>query len=64
MPTLNEFSVDDTLPLDPQGYGSDVWFENYLDACGVYYERGPIRAFPYDCGGVLHLLSAGSLRSS
>ena len=46
---LNEFSVDDTLPLDPQGYGSDVWFENYLDACGVYYERGPIRAFPYDC---------------
>ena len=46
---LNEFTVDDTLPLDPQGYGSDVWFENYLDACGVYYERGPIRAFPYDC---------------
>ena len=46
---LNDFSVDDTLPLDPQGYGSDVWFENYLDACGVYYERGPIRAFPYDC---------------
>ena len=46
---LNEFSMDDTLPLDPQGYGDNVWFENYLDACGVYYERGPIRAFPYDC---------------
>ena len=46
---LNQFSVDDTLPLDPQGYGDDVWFENFLDACGVYYERGPIRAFPYDC---------------
>ena len=46
---LNDFTVDDTLPLDPQGYGDEVWFENYLDACGVYYERGPIRAFPYDC---------------
>ncbi len=45
---LNKFTVDDTLPLDPQGYASDVWFENFLDACGVYYVRGPIRAFPYD----------------
>jgi multiple sugar transport system substrate-binding protein len=46
---LNDFSMDETLPLDRQGYGDEVWFENYLDACGVYYDRGPIRAFPYDC---------------
>ena len=43
---LNDFSMDETLPLDRQGYGDEVWFENYLDACGVYYDRGPIRAFP------------------
>ncbi len=40
---------DETLPQDPEGYGEDVWFENYRDACGVYYTRDRLVAFPYDC---------------
>ena len=40
---------DDTLPQDPEGYGRDAWFPNFLDACGVYYDRDRLIAFPYDC---------------
>ena len=46
---LTEYTGDDTLPQDPEGYGDDAWFENFLTACGVYYEPGRIVAFPYDC---------------
>jgi len=46
---LTKFTGDDTLPQDPEGYGDDAWFENFLTACGVYYEPGRIVAFPYDC---------------
>jgi multiple sugar transport system substrate-binding protein len=45
---LTKFTSDDTLPQDPEGYAEDVWFENFLTACGVYYEPGRIVAFPYD----------------
>ena len=46
---LTAYTGDDTLPQDPEGYGEDAWFENFLTACGVYYEPGRIVAFPYDC---------------
>ncbi len=46
---LSRYTQDNTLPQDPEGYGEDVWFENYLKACGVYYQPGRIVAFPYDC---------------
>jgi multiple sugar transport system substrate-binding protein len=45
---LNRYTEDDTLPQDPEGYGEGVWFENFLQACGVYYDPGKIVAFPYD----------------
>jgi multiple sugar transport system substrate-binding protein len=40
---------DDTLPQDPEGYGPEAWFENFLDACGHYYDQGRLVALPYDC---------------
>ena len=46
---MRKYTDDDTLPQDPEGYGDDVWFENFLTACGIYYEPGRIVAFPYDC---------------
>lgn len=46
---LTKFMADDTLPQDPDGSGEDAWFENFLTACGVYYDEGRIVAFPYDC---------------
>lgn len=46
---LSGYLSDDSLPQDPEGYGADVWFENYLDACGTYYTRDRLVAFPYDC---------------
>lgn len=46
---LTPYLGDETLPQDPEGYGEDVWFENYRDACGVYYNRDRLVAFPYDC---------------
>lgn len=39
---------DDTLPQDPEGYGDGVWFENFLTACGRFYEEGKVIALPYD----------------
>lgn len=45
---LLEFTGDDTLPQDPEGYGQEVWFENFLDACGSMYTRERLIAFPYD----------------
>lgn len=46
---LNKYIGDDTLPQDPEGYGEDVWFENFLKACGAYYDEERLVAFPYDC---------------
>lgn len=46
---LSPYLTDETLPQDPEGYGDEVWFENYRDACGVYYTRDRLVAFPYDC---------------
>lgn len=40
---------DDTLPQDPGGVNAEVWFDNFLDACGVYYTRDRLIALPYDC---------------
>lgn len=39
---------DDTLPQDPEGYGDGAWFENFLTACGRFYEEGKVIALPYD----------------
>ncbi len=46
---LTKYTEDDTLPQDPDGFGEDAWFDNFLSACGKYYEEGRIVAFPYDC---------------
>jgi multiple sugar transport system substrate-binding protein len=40
---------DATLPQDADGYGDDAWFENFLSACGRFYQEGKIIALPYDC---------------
>ncbi len=40
---------DETLPQDPEGYDDGVWFENFLDACGRFYDRERLIALPYDC---------------
>jgi multiple sugar transport system substrate-binding protein len=40
---------DNTLPQDPDGYGDAAWFDNYLSACGRFYQEGKIIALPYDC---------------
>ena len=45
---LLDYTKDDTLPQDPEGYGQEVWFENFLDACGSMYTRERLIAFPYD----------------
>jgi multiple sugar transport system substrate-binding protein len=50
---LTKFIKDDTLPQDPDGYGADVWFENFLDACGYMYTRDKLMAFPYDAAVAL-----------
>ena len=39
---------DETLPQDPEGYGDEVWFENFLSACGRFYDEKRIIALPYD----------------
>ncbi len=39
---------DETLPQDPEGYGDDVWFENFLTACGRFYDGNRVMALPYD----------------
>ena len=45
---LSELTKDETLPQDPEGYATDVWFENFLDVCGYYYTRDRLVALPYD----------------
>jgi len=40
---------DDTLPQDPEGYGEDAWFTNFLNACGRFYDSERLVALPYDC---------------
>jgi multiple sugar transport system substrate-binding protein len=45
---LLEYTGDETLPQDPEGYGDDAWFENFLSACGRMYSSERIIAFPYD----------------
>lgn len=39
---------DDTLPQDPEGYGQEAWFDNFLEVCGIYYDEGRVIALPYD----------------
>ncbi|MFK7858146.1 MAG: extracellular solute-binding protein [Granulosicoccus sp.] len=46
---LTKYAQDDTLPQDPDGFEEGAWFDNFLRACGEYYEPGRIVAFPYDC---------------
>ncbi|PWR02056.1 hypothetical protein DKT77_13725 [Meridianimarinicoccus roseus] len=45
---LSTMFGDETLPQDPNGYGDDVWFENFLSACGRFYSDEKIIALPYD----------------
>ena len=45
---LSPLFGDDTLPQDPEGYGDDVWFENFMNACGRDYDGEKIAALPYD----------------
>lgn len=45
---LTPMLTDETLPQDPEGYGDDVWFENFLTTCGRYYDGKRIVALPYD----------------
>jgi len=46
---LTKYTQDDTLPQDLDGYEEGAWFDNFLTACGVYYEPGRVVALPYDC---------------
>ena len=39
---------DETLPQDPEGYGDEVWFDNFLTACGRFYDGSRVMALPYD----------------
>jgi multiple sugar transport system substrate-binding protein len=50
---LTPMLTDDTLPQDPEGYDASVWVDNFLDVCGVYYERGRLVALPYDAAVAL-----------
>ena len=40
---------DAILPQDADGYGDEAWFDNFLSACGRFYDREKIIALPYDC---------------
>ena len=46
---LLNYTNDETLPQDPEGMGSEVWFDNFLAACGHMYDSERLIAFPYDC---------------
>lgn len=39
---------DETLPQNPEGYGDDVWFDNFLTACARFYDEDRIVSLPYD----------------
>jgi len=45
---LTPMLTDETLPQDTEGYGDDVWFENFLTASGRFYDNNRIIALPYD----------------
>lgn len=45
---LSPMLGDDTLPQDPEGYGDAVWFDNFLTACGRFYDGERIISLPYD----------------
>jgi multiple sugar transport system substrate-binding protein len=45
---LTPYLTDETLPQIKDGYGKDVWFENFLDTCGHYYDGSRLVALPYD----------------
>ncbi len=45
---LSPMFGDDTLPQDPEGYGDEVWFDNFLTACGRFYDESRVIALPYD----------------
>ncbi len=46
---LTPMLTDETLPQDPEGYGDEAWFPNFLNACGRFYDEERLIAFPYDC---------------
>ena len=46
---LTPMLTDETLPQDPEGYGDEAWFPNFLNACGRFYDKERLIAFPYDC---------------
>lgn len=46
---LSPMLGDETLPQSPNGYAEDVWFENFLAACGYFYDQERLIALPYDC---------------
>ena len=50
---LTPMFTDETLPQDPEGYGDDVWFENFLTTCGRFYDNKRIIALPYDAAVAL-----------
>lgn len=39
---------DETLPQDPEGYGDEVWFDDFLTTCGRFYDGNRVMALPYD----------------
>ena len=45
---LTPLLSDETLPQDPEGYGDDVWFENFLTTSGRFYDNKRLIALPYD----------------
>lgn len=45
---LSPMITDDTLPQDPEGVQESAWFDNFLTACGRYYDEDRLIALPYD----------------
>ena len=61
---LHQYTGDDTLPQDPDGYGRGRLVRELPRRLRHMYTRDRLVAFPYDCGGRLHLLSAGPVRAA
>ena len=61
---LTQYTGDDTLPQDPDGIGRGRLVRELPDRLRRMYTRDRIVAFPYDCGGGLHLLSPGPVRAA
>ena len=61
---LLDFTGDDTLPQDPEGYGQEVWFENFLDRLRLDVHARAADRLPLRLRGRLHLLPAGPVRAA